>query len=1411
MRLITLFSFVALFQTNIFSQTFGWPIDYSTVTFSGNYTINDYTEYNNYKILNPSNSKYHTGKDYGHLYGQDIISVADGYVVFIRDKNEVETLGLGGTVIIRHFLPGNSTKFYSQYSHLYTNNVILGQLISKGDRIGTLGNTGYGCDYWDFDNSPPNSNLYSSYCGPQPDVAYLPDGSLDPSNTSGHLHLEFKAGDLKTSSGREVCETANCSQGSAACGYSYCSNPNESGFRDPDSFIGIEKYLESTPKIITGDFVPATSIPISWSTWYPPASIRIQIYKGQNPPNLNANLGFGQGTNMNLVVNKDLTNSSYSCWQSDWIWSHTNSANDPDIYEAPQPGQLYHVVIQAGYETPQSVIHHKWSNITQFSTFNDPTVGVCGIDDPCALLIASNIKKSNQIVSCIPDIYLSNYSVSSNNVNPNDIITISVEQHISDYTNGNINSNLKYWLSTDIDLNTSTDTYIGTDGSTIGTIPYESEIINFSIPNVNDGTYYILMHADSENILPNELREQNNIVGIPIVISNPNNNINLTVNQSSISGNAGESKVISGSGVYSSGSLVFVGTVTITTSNNTYTANMLNGNFSKQINLPPNSGSISVQLTDGTYSDTESVTVSINGPSNGNGYNVLNYTTCVSDDNVNMPCEFFSDHIKVYEDVVFFWIELNNNTGPTQGRFKIYNPDGELYDSYASNIENDPYTYFYYGMNITGTNASDHQGEWTVEYYARKAVSGSLYDYIGSKTFILSHMLTEHKMCKDVVNDQPVNVTNTFCNTDNLIYSWANYKGQCNALDVRADWYEPNGSLNAQVPYSLSDPGPEPQAWVPNRQQWMYLDMSPAFMKKKTGDWQIKYYSKDPFGNWDLEYTDNFQLIECPNVSPTISATSNDPVVEGQNVILSFSANDNSYLNQVVMYYKLNNGAWQTTNYNSLNQSNYSVNNISIGSYSEGDVIQFYAEATDNSGNVDGSGIQTIIIEDSDIDGPIISNVTISENNGNNDSYFQNNEILKFQATVSDPSGISSVQYFIDGAPISLNGNYFIIDGAFPPGDHTLTIVAYDNDTSQAISSHVETFHICDNIYYIDNDGDGYGSNIVYDCILKSNYSNVSGDCDDNNSTVNQLSIWYADSDLDGFGDPNNFTYSCYVPQGYLGSAGDCDDSNANISPNVNEVCDGLDNDCNTQVDENNVCCNTVFDCNFIIASTLYFEGFENGLGTFRQSGCDDMDWIIGYNNTPSNYTGPENDVSGDNYMYLEASNNNNKSAVIYTPCIDLSTYNEPFLTYYTHFHGNHMGSLVVDITTDLGQTWTNLKSHVGENGNEWYANNFSLGPFENQNIYIRFTGTTSTGYQGDMALDFIQISESCQSDIIIDDPVSAYYGGFSAKNTIQSNIVIPTGQDMIYHAGGSISLEAGFEVETGATFSAYIESCDYN
>ncbi len=127
-------------------------------------------------------------------------------------------------------------------------------------------------------------------------------------------------------------------------------------------------------------------------------------------------------------------------------------------------------------------------------------------------------------------------------------------------------------------------------------------------------------------------------------------------------------------------------------------------------------------------------------------------------------------------------------------------------------------------------------------------------------------------------------------------------------------------------------------------------------------------------------------------------------------------------------------------------------------------------------------------------------------------------------------------------------------------------------------------------VFYADGDNDGYG-NVdlpIHACLLPIASTDNSIDCDDGNPKTHPgatetcdhidndcngqtdeglTSHQYLDQDEDGFGDPNVSVDDC-PKNGYVGNNLDCDDAHAKVNPTAIEVCDGVDNDCNNQIDE---------------------------------------------------------------------------------------------------------------------------------------------------------------------------------------------------------------------------------------------------
>jgi hypothetical protein len=126
---------------------------------------------------------------------------------------------------------------------------------------------------------------------------------------------------------------------------------------------------------------------------------------------------------------------------------------------------------------------------------------------------------------------------------------------------------------------------------------------------------------------------------------------------------------------------------------------------------------------------------------------------------------------------------------------------------------------------------------------------------------------------------------------------------------------------------------------------------------------------------------------------------------------------------------------------------------------------------------------------------------------------------------------------------------------------------------------------------WVDLDGDGFGTEPVgWVCEAAPDEATNDSDCDDADPTVRPAgeevcdlldndcdgsidetvakTPWYPDADGDGFGaDVPDF--ACKQPTAsHLESPGDCDDANAAVSPLALEVCNGIDDDCDTLTDD---------------------------------------------------------------------------------------------------------------------------------------------------------------------------------------------------------------------------------------------------
>ncbi|MDG1478644.1 MAG: MopE-related protein [Myxococcota bacterium] len=127
---------------------------------------------------------------------------------------------------------------------------------------------------------------------------------------------------------------------------------------------------------------------------------------------------------------------------------------------------------------------------------------------------------------------------------------------------------------------------------------------------------------------------------------------------------------------------------------------------------------------------------------------------------------------------------------------------------------------------------------------------------------------------------------------------------------------------------------------------------------------------------------------------------------------------------------------------------------------------------------------------------------------------------------------------------------------------YTLSLLFFScQDTEPAVSA-------------VDSDNDGFTA--AQDCddsdpLVHPGAAELCDGIDNNcDGSVDDLPLItsYADQDGDGYGDPSAVSEACAVPAGFCEQAEDCDDRDPSVHPGAAELCDDIDNDCDSSVDE---------------------------------------------------------------------------------------------------------------------------------------------------------------------------------------------------------------------------------------------------
>ena len=233
----------------------------------------------------------------------------------------------------------------------------------------------------------------------------------------------------------------------------------------------------------------------------------------------------------------------------------------------------------------------------------------------------------------------------------------------------------------------------------------------------------------------------------------------------------------------------------------------------------------------------------------------------------------------------------------------------------------------------------------------------------------------------------------------------------------------------------------------------------------------------------------------------------------------------------------------------------------------------------------------------------------------------------------------------------------------------------------------------------------------------------------------------------------------------------------------------------------------TNLSCSSTISSYPYAESFESNDGWAQVTG-DDGNWVRDANGTPSSNTGPSNAAQGTYYMFLEASTNSsvgqighNATAILESPCFDLSGKSAATFSFKNHMYGSNVGSLTVQASTN-GTSWSNVWTTSGNKGNQWNSVDVDLNAYANTTVKLRIVGVTGNGWSSDIAVDDLSLTTTNAGS---DTQAPTAPGSLTASNVAQTSL------SLNWSASSDNVGVTGYDVYQGSTLIATVTGTSRN
>lgn len=255
-------------------------------------------------------------------------------------------------------------------------------------------------------------------------------------------------------------------------------------------------------------------------------------------------------------------------------------------------------------------------------------------------------------------------------------------------------------------------------------------------------------------------------------------------------------------------------------------------------------------------------------------------TTCLAvDDTTPMDPIYETQWFRDYDSYCYTWIHWIYTSGTNKVDWRWYKPNGTLYTSDTLTFSG-TYSWvrcwanIHIGDGLQYFAAADAEGYWHCDIYLNGRYIASEWFYIRFRLDDLPYTPNAAISCHTIStmynifdpNDPLDPGTTALHSSASEVCSWLRFTNVVNGFEMLWEWYRPDGTLYTSSISSLPDPGFGYYYGWATCGSTMYIDgFEPSWTP---GQWTVKYYTKDVWGQWDYEWEDKFYISDLSLSSP---------------------------------------------------------------------------------------------------------------------------------------------------------------------------------------------------------------------------------------------------------------------------------------------------------------------------------------------------------------------------------------------------------------------------------------------------------------------------------------------------------------------------------------------------------------